>query len=353
MRFRRLSLLVFLVGILALLGIIYGRSYLSTILQTKAFPFIGRDSMFMLYDLKEEKVYPMGYKMTYGGGPEGETIPAPAPNLFITAFIDQSANKLYLLPHNSRKPRKISEYVEYITAWSPDSTKLIYYIDIENYSYMSGEVDESKPKDPNRPKAGHYLYDLKKNTRTFLPGLENPIEFLDNSHVLMEAGANRDRMAIYDIQTFKMDAAAITNTFDFYGYGQFNISADAKYWAFRRSVSPYKTVTVEYAPFPAKMGKMIAWGTWAEVQGPKISPDGTKIIYIHSRGLNQSHDVVLYDISKNTSNTLVEGSNAYWIDFDSIAVVSRSFMTYGVTQTFSIYTVSTRTSKQFHTYTYK
>lgn len=255
----------------------------------------------------------------------GSTLPEPAPNFKKIAFIENGMFGLISADgkHITRLPKELK--AEYITAWSPDSKKLIVYSSKQSLEDIFGGygVDYNKQYDPQKLPGGFYLLDTEKGSITALEPINSFVNWVGNEKILALFSSQSykeipiEHYILFDLNTFKADAKILESKFEGYFGKQLSFSADGKKWAIslgntgNPQGASYSNIIL--ADFPDTKGSVIDEGTWAEVQGPIISPDGRRIIYVNHRG-GSFWETTLWD--GQSKKLLTSGSPHIWLNND-------------------------------------
>lgn len=264
--------------------------------REQALPVV-RDQDLFVYSFAKHQLISTGYH-TFDFGGEiymGSHDVQMSPDAHYILFPNKDDNEsLYLLSSETLEVRKITNGpVEYITDWSPDSKRFIYYIKNDSLSsrkVIEGMGIEILPWDKQEQffsgdAPGFHAFDIETGVDTHLFPLEGVETFIDKQHVLAVAYENtereegrRERSVIFDIDNFKADYTTFSEPIKF-GQGQYSFTQDSKYWSFNYSNNPTEDANIIFAPFPSLTGTVVEASTWADVQNPKISPQGRYIAY--------------------------------------------------------------------------
>ncbi len=301
----------------------------------KAYPYVDRDTRILkLWDVEDAKTIDTDLKVLWGGGASGlgNTDPLSSPDALYTAYADDATKALWILSHETLEKRKISpkdSEISYITDWSPDSRYIVYYVKGETFQYEGMGRYEGIVEFEEQEYRGFLAFDTKTGKTIELTPLTYAETFVDNTRLLAKESYQSERLVIFDIETFKADFGSLDESYSSLGALQFDFSGDGKNWAYTYSKNPTDDANIAYGAFPSKQEdmKLIDSGDWAEVQWPKISPDGTKLMYQKKYGnkfdglpLNKIHIV---DLKTKENSVLAEGGHGSWIDNNNI-IVSRT-----------------------------
>lgn len=279
-----------------------------------------------IYSLSTKELRQVDKEVQYGsGGDSGSSNPIPSPNLLHTAFIDTSSN-LWIISNETLEAKKVTQTggVNFISGWSPDSTKIIYQIFEDTIGIRAdgfGGLPQMKEQFNPNLDFGFFVLDIDLGTTKKLYPLESFQEFIDKYKVLV---LHNDNLIIFDINTFEADYNFVKEKFGF-GANQFDISSDGKKWTYTLSRNPTDDANIIYTDFPQKEGEVIDSGDWTEVQFPKISPSGKKIAYAKRTGYIEpgipNFAIWVYDAtSKSKLKYNVEGFPEHWVDEQTLIV---------------------------------
>lgn len=270
-----------------------------------------------IYDITNKKLVATGRKVMGTGGASniGDTDALPSNALLLTAYITLD-NKLFIISHETMQPTKIADDVTYITAWSPDDTKLIYY---RSPSDINTAVDGMGPV-PDRHGfikdylGGFFMFDLNTGETKNLYPLTNYLGFVGNDTLL---SLHSDKLVTFNFNDFEAVYNVSKETFGF-GTSQYNIARDGKKWTFTHSMKPTNDNNIIIADFPNLNGTIVESGGWADYQWPILSPDATKIIYL--KGPQFSETTWSYAIQSKEKAQLTTGTPVAWINNDAVLV---------------------------------
>lgn len=301
----------------------------------KGYPIPVRTSeqTLQIYSFADKKVKDTQKTVLWGGGSAGfgENWPLVSPDMLYTVYIDQNTEELYLLSNETFESKKISpQSVDYITGWTPDSRKVIFHVKIDTVmSRKEGPGAEWEGQEQFRKNAdaGFFVFNIDTGETIKLSPLL-AIEGIINAHkVLVRGGFEQtaNQLLVFNIDTFEADYAVSKEKFGF-GAGQFDFTADGKYWTY--ALAPSDTtegeVNIVYAPFPDKQDVVVDTGGWADVQWPKFSPNGSKIAYLHREGMippgYPNNYIWIYDISTAQKKKYDKGNRLIWIDNERMIV---------------------------------
>lgn len=280
--------------------------------------------------------------------------PVVSPDFYYTAYIDGKTHNLWLFSNQTQKSTQITTggSVAFITAWSPDSTKILYVVNkdtIEERVRGYGGIDNASTTFDKNPQKGFFLFDINNGQTTNIYPISQTEGFVDNNRLLtfVNTSDNGDqRLIVFDTQSFTMDYSAK----ELFGFGtnQYSITKDGKYWSYTLSRHPTDDANIIYAPFPQKEGVQIDSGSWAQVQNSHINPQGTYIAY--SRADSNTNGVpntvtMIYNISTKDRFQAIPGSPVMWFDETHVIVVTYPSDTQ---VSYTLYDVATKTSEKMN-----
>lgn len=299
----------------------------------KGFP-IGylRDRPLTIYNITEDKIVTASLSASNIGFASGigSSSPEHTPNFLYTAFIDTKTYDLFLLSHETMKPKQISPkdmIVEYISGWSPDSKKLVYVSGQNSFPAIGGSSNEKRvAAKPDQDGGEFYLFDIDTGISTKLPIEDYALYgFIDSTHLLLKnkdpnTGSDGDKLIIFNTNTFELDTS-IQESFGF-GANQFDFSRDGKKWTYTISRNPTTDANIILADFPSREGLQIDNGQWADVQMPKLSPNATKVAYQKREGYIRDgvpkEAVWIYNTTTKEKARFADGWPYLWIDDNTL-----------------------------------
>lgn len=304
-----------------------------------AIPFV-KDNTLNLYSITDKQIQPTQYKVTSGGGAYGfgDSDPLASPNGKYIAFINLDDNKnLYIISATGQQTQKITDYpVDYITDWSPDSTKLLFHSPQDDL-YIRKQGGEMMIQPPwgtieqfsvsNSP--GFHTFNLDSGIDTYLYPLKTADKFVDSSRVLVELSqsgsmAQANRLVLFNVDTFEADYATVN--YEITSFGRQNtFSADGKYWS--RTVDNGNTdtgVRITFSEFPDQDGNIVDSGPWASVQMPLLNNTGKYLAY-YKKGdqIEQGRwqaKTIIWDTSTSQIVHELSGYHKQWINGNILVV---------------------------------
>ena len=265
----------------------------------------------------------------YGAGSSGYGSNAPlnSPDLKKIAYIDES-NNLHLMNSKGEVDVLISDElnVTYISGWSSDSNKLIFYAN--NQTLKDQLFPESGPgfqaEEPtgiikverNAKETGFYLLDTETENITYLSSFDGASfeSWIDDSRVLLKFGNySNEKYIVFDINSFEADAGIMNGGLENDFASQYVFSADGKKWAFtwHGGNNESQSASIILADFPSVEGKELMKAGFAQIQAPKISPDGKMVTFMSYDEQNGPLFTYLYDGEK--VEKVVDGTARVWI----------------------------------------
>lgn len=245
----------------------------------------GKGSL-LIYSLTSEKVNPTDKIVVGQGGTSGlgESNPLSSPDLLYTAYIEKASLNLFLLSNDTLEAKQITAGggVRYISGWSPNSQKIIYYVQKDTITSQTEGMGGPPEKVNFSPKldSGFFLFNIDSGETKKLYPVEYFEEFIDNDRLLVRTTDSyyKGHLVVFDVNTFEANYTFVKEEFGF-GAGQFNFTPDGKKWVYLLSRNPTTDANIIYTLFPAKEGEEVETGKWGELNFPVFSPSGTKIAY--------------------------------------------------------------------------
>jgi hypothetical protein len=294
----------------------------------------------------------------------------PAPDLRKVAIVENH-NELVIVSSDGSSVYPLPNLnVNRIVAWAPNSQKLIVQVNsptVKNTIYPHA-MEQPNPSDTTFDLAagtqpgGFYLLDFQKNSSMHLPMLSDVeiLNFIDSNQLLLSFQeptntGSKERLASFDLLTYKLDGTKLFNLFDGTGGSQFTFSADGKFWAATISkgegTPENERMWVAVGKYPNFPSTSIRKGGYAQNQLPLISPDGSKVLYMSRDTINGSQFIQLY--SKNTDKRVAEGrvQIVMWIDSDRFIYSTLSPQDMRLlpeTTTYTVYNTNTNEAAMLH-----
>lgn len=314
---------------------------------TQGYPIINpTDKKLKIFDITNKTLKDTGIIAAEGQGELylGNSDPLLSPNLLFTAYIDNESHDVEIISNGTLNKRKLTNTgdVTYLTAWSPDSTQLIYYIRRDTlHNRKDGPTPwETVEYFKEQPSDGFFSVNIETGTVTRLAALDWFIGFAGNTSIITKTHEDSDKLAIFDTKEVLADFTYVKDTFPF-GTSQFSVSADGRKWAFTTSDNPTKDAKIVIADFPLKDGEVSDGGDWAEVQNPVIAPDGTQVVYQKQDGVLKpgiprnytwlyTANLVLDENTKDETNDienpimLGEGTPRMWLNNTTLIIEKAS-----------------------------
>jgi Tol biopolymer transport system component len=285
-----------------------------------------------VYDLSSKKLKETAFYSQYLSGAMGlgTADPRPSSDGTYTVFLQKDKKGLFLLSNETLQLVEVphTKSAVYITDWFKNNKRFIYYSDAPTVkSAKEGMVPYEEPATFEKSAVGgFFMFDIDTGETTPLNQLSNVEAIMDEHRILTKFSQgqdyNADRFVIFDADKFSADYSTVKDDFKF-GAGQFTFSDDGKKWAFSYS-EDVKSVEMIFDNFPVKKGKVIETGSWAGIQLPFVSPDGTKIIYQKTIGQlepgSPREATILYDSKTEKNEQLYEGLPLAWLDTNTVVV---------------------------------
>lgn len=298
----------------------------------KGFPiFNSQTESLSIFSINEKELKTTSIKPMWGSAAAvlGASDAISSPDLYYTAYIDKNTQNLMILSNETFKEISISlpgEKVNYISGWSPDSKKLIYFINHDTLAIRrQGPIPwENKEKFQDTLDSGFYLFNIETGKKKKLYPIDYFVTFIDNTRILVKAGDDQylsKRLIVFNLDTFEADYGIVKEEFGF-GVDQFTFSQDGSKWTYTLSRNPTEDANIIYTDFPNREGIEIDKGGWADVQFPFISPQGSKIAYWKKEGyINDGvprFTVWIYDVNSKNKEKFAEGMVIRWIDENNL-----------------------------------
>ena len=294
--------------------------------SSRGLPFVTNKKL-SIFDVDTKQTHDTLLDVRAGAAASGfgNSGPLHSKDLFYTAFIDGPTGDLWIISNETfeKKRATYTGGVSYISEWSPDSRKIVFYTQRETLqTRRDGPIPwEGGETFTQQRLSGFMLFDIYTGELTVLSPIDHFVSFVGPNAIISKSTDMSDRLVLFTLDTFEADYGLISETFGF-GSNQFSLSPSGKHWAFTYSKKPTDDANIMYSKFPAKEGKTLDSGSWAEVQWPKISPDGTKLIYQRKYGYKfpgmPQNSVHLVNLETQKNTKLVEGGSAEWVGNDQI-----------------------------------
>ncbi len=309
------------------------KTWVKPISNSQGFAFIDqKNRKFYIYQFKNSQLSSVEEEPLWGSETAGTGTDSPlvSPDMLYTALIDKKTSQLWLMSNDTLLKKAItSDAISRITAWSPNSKKIIYYAGADTVEdRKNGElIDYSKPEIFSKHKlGGFYMFNIDTGETIGLYPLKAIEQFVDNDRLISFINwgdvQNPVKSIFFDTNTFTATYNDIKPSRS--SIGQYTFRDNGKYWAFSYSKDPTNDMSIVYAPFPEEVGTTIDAGAWAEMQWPLFSPDGNSLIYIKRDGFFEpgypKYVVHKYDLNTKSNTTYDEGFRTWWVDNNNIMV---------------------------------
>jgi hypothetical protein len=212
-----------------------------------------------------------------------------------------------------------------------------------------------KKFNPEKLPGGYYLADMEDGTLMLLEVVNEFVSWAGPDRLLISVSYPRqdrypqENYVLFDLRSFAADAKTLEGKFDEYFGKQFSFNSDGRKWALslgNTENSPGgSSSNMIVADFPKTEGVTIGQGTWAEYQGPILSPDGNKLIFVNHTPpsgwytkLWDGKDVKLF----------TSGRPEMWVDNNSFIMTDVRYD--GEKQIYSVYLYDIPSSKETKLY---
>lgn len=302
---------------------------------------IVKDQKLYIYSLADKKLQPTDYKTGWGNGSAnfGEDNPLVSPDGKLIVFINtEDNNSLYLISDPNQKALKITNYpVEYLNSWSSDSSKILFYTDVDNLvsrkggsemgggPYPTWELSETFIKNfvP-----GFHSFNVNNGLDTYIPQLLGADQFIDSNRIIIaeltQPENNQKRFVLFNVDTFVADYTTVNYPEKSFSL-QKSFSADGKYWVINKDDGNTESGSkMIYAIFPSQEGDLIDSAPWAFIQGPVLSPNSQYVAY-QKRGEQikpglYAEKTIIWDTSSKKAIKELDGMPRYWVDENTILI---------------------------------
>lgn len=301
----------------------------------KGFPFITKDlsqttepnsqtyKKLFIWTLNENKMIDTGIIAYASGGflGYGDNEPVASPNRLYTAYVDIPNERLNIISHETLEKVVVSKPgVEYISGWSTDSNRIVYYVNNRNIETVKTKIegmegaDWTENEEFSKEAPGFYLFDLETGKTTYLYPLTTFDSFVDSRRILSNLENNyegfelHNKLVIFNTETFEADYSTFKEEGDSKN-GQFSFynRGGLTKWAYTGKMG------LVLADYPNTKGEIIT----TNGSSPQFSPDGAKIAF--STG-NNAESIDLYDIQTKSISRLTEGRYSHWMDDKNILI---------------------------------
>jgi hypothetical protein len=301
--------------------------------NVRAYPIVKEKTLYLYY-FDKKQLLNTKIKVAWGSGEEnlGENDPIATPDFKYTAYINEQTLKPIVLSNETLEKYEIDLNckTQYLTTWTKDGSKLIFFCEQDSIdSRKSGMMTpwSGTEKFEKGLATGFYLFDIARSDLQSLYPIHQIIGAVDANRLLVTSSFMRERFVVFNLDTFELDYDLVKDSYDF-GKNQFDFTQDGKYWVYTSGgPTTDKPVNIVYATFPNQNGVVLDTGSWAEVQLPKISPNGKYILYekrTSVRGATPIETVFLYTATTKEKKPLaVQGWVEKWIENDGFVYSDR------------------------------
>ncbi len=299
----------------------------------RAYTHVGKDGILQVVpiDVADAPYAATKYGTVYGGGSlgQGSSGPELAPDMQKFAFAREGVLKLVSVDGATERVIPLAN-VEYVTGWSPDSSKMIAYVSsksIENLFAQGGPGSPVKLEvtvDLTQPTGGFYLIDFNKNTLRHMSELDGMLvhSWVDADSLIISDGAGQyENFMYYNLATQKVSTETVKKLNDVFGH-QMSFSANGSKWSTVTSVikNNLDKAQITMGNFPNFGDIARIEVPWARKQGPVMSPSGDKVAIWGSPGDGTVGDVYIY--RGTTLDYVAKGRPSRWIDNDRLVFVN-------------------------------
>lgn len=292
-----------------------------------------KDNVVKFYSLATKKVVTLkNAKLGYGGGAAGQgtSDPLASPNLLYTAYIGDDQN-LWLVSHETQKTKQLTSdgFVSYINDWSPDSKKIVYYVEPDTIAKRNNiPHGYSEKLDFKLQKSkGFYEFNVTTGEDTPLTAIEYSEGYIDNNTLLVKQDSESETLITFDTKKLTANQGIVKQKANF-GTGPYDFSSDGKLWTYHDAVDVKNPtegeVRILVGSFPGVASTVVDSGSWADLQAPHFSPDAKKIAYEKSTGLNSegvpNSSVWVYDMAAKTKTEYSKGRPLQWTDNKTVLI---------------------------------
>lgn len=310
---------------------------------------VSKENKITVFDPKTEQssLIPIQTSCCGGGLYEGVIDPLLSPTYQRIAYINKEDNNIWILNTDGKDKIKISTQGLLETelfwgtnlslaGWSSDGKWLVYHVNI------SDEGMGIDPQDKLQPPVveGFYAANLREGMVYLLPNLPNFVDFLPQADSVVfvkefrkEGQSNQTDLYTYDLATGaveKLSKESIKGTF----VGQFSFSSDKKHFAYMIAETEPSSSRLIYASLDNIDKQGLVTGQFADIQFPKISPDGRLIAYEKHTpatcpgggGGCPQPNLVTYNLEDNKEKDLGQIKKIlYWFDNSRVVVIGGSY----------------------------
>jgi hypothetical protein len=324
--------------------------FISLTSNERGYPVVGGNGQLSIFSLDKNKIKTMDVVSIQGDRNasytyKGSNAALSSPNSLYTAFIDKDRADLWVVSNETLKKNQVTrdgKMADFITAWSPDSKKILYVTGTNINNDGEGGIDHGNviKSKPRFSSSNFYLYNVETGISTEIPELISIDRFFDNDSVLVNGNGDLDipltgQISIFNFQTRKFTESGMPNL-NTERISEYSISPDHKRWAIftphqitiQKGKSLYFTEDKQeiLSDFPELSGESIVSGDFGDFGNPIFSPDSLKMaFYSKQQGLNARTNLIVYSVLKRNSQAYEDSIPVRWID-DTLLIVS-SFKT--------------------------
>lgn len=296
-----------------------------------------KEGKLYVYSLANKKLIKTKYDAGYGGGAfgYGNTDATLSPDGRYVAFINrEDGNTLYILPSGSLEAIKLTDFsVQYINSWSSDSSKILYYCNLDNLDARKqsegegpGPVWETVESFSKEAVSGFHSFNINTGENLYLYPLLTAYKFIDDKRIIVETSEtpniNTTRLVLFNVDDFTADYKTVNYVIKSFSR-QMSFSADGKFWA--TSFGNTDTgVNIAFSKFPNQDETIVESGSWATIQWPILSPTGRYLAYTKRAGEIKpgmwANKVIIWDSTLKRKIIETDGWPQYWIGNDKLLI---------------------------------
>jgi Tol biopolymer transport system component len=201
-----------------------------------------------------------------------------------------------------------------ITGWTPDDAKILYHVESE------GEMCTLRTD----VALGFYIIDLESGAKTHLPELPNFIAWLDTERVIFEEESSPyTEWYTFDTRTGEAQKFAKLPFECFHPEASLSYSDNTMVY---ECSSVDEGSSIVHANIDNTEQTVLLEGRWAELQHPRVSPNGKAFVFERERPLGgglYAQDLYHYDLASGGETLLMSGFTSFqeWLDDTRVVVL--------------------------------